>query len=140
MSLLQQPLQIDVSGISGGGAGGAIVGQSTVQGVAATPGWQVVADLYWTKPPSGWALEAIMVMSTASLQGRVRIWDTVLNAQMPGALLTFAAPTIVDTRAVTADLAPVVVINRIYQLQIECTGGVASTDLGILREASGVKP
>src|SRR5574340_241830 len=122
MSLLQQPLRIDISGISGGGAGGAIVGQYTVPGVAVTPGWEVVADLYWTKAPSSWALEAIMVMATAALQGRIRIWDTVLNAQMPGALLNFAAPTVVDTRQVTANLAPVIVLNRIYQLQIECTG------------------
>lgn len=155
MRLQPMPLQIDYSNIGAGGASGPAAGvlsdEASIQAVAVTPGWYVRSGFFMTKPPGKLALEVILLVSQPLLQMRARIFDTGLDAGgnvvgVPGpiaaSLLTLApaATAVADNRIVSADFSASLVINRIYQFQIEATGGAALTDEGILRAAKLFKP
>lgn len=148
-TVLLPALLVDWSNLGSGGGGISLIAdQNVIPAVAATPGWQVVSAFYTDKAPTAIALDAILLLSNAALVGRVRLWDTGLNAagalvgvaqQVPGALLTFTN-NVIDNRQVTADISAGMVISRIYQLQVEGTGGAASTDFAVLRSGRMVKP
>lgn len=123
-------------GAGGGGGGGplgSLVGQHSVKGVAATPGWEVVGAIWLTAVPSSIALEAIMLVTQAALTGRVQLYDTVAVAAVAGSTLSTGSTT--DVRLLSGTLAGALVTGRIYQLRIECTGGSLITDEAVLRSA-----
>ncbi len=138
MQLEPRRVQTDIGGVGGGGGAGAIADERAVQAVAATPGWEVVAAFYFAAAPPATVLEAIMLVSQGLLTGRVRIYDTVAAAVVAGSTLSTSSTS--DARLVTADIAGVLVAGRIYQLQVECTGGTTLDDFVVLRSASLKKP
>lgn len=131
-------LRIDLAGGGEGGGAGAIADEHTVQAVAATPGWEAVAAFYFAAAPPATLLEAIMLVSQALLTGSVRIYDTVAAAVVAGSTLSTSSTS--DVRLVTGDLSGVLLPGRVYQLQVECTGGVTLNDFAVLRSASLKKP
>lgn len=150
MRLQPMPLQIDYSNLGSGGGGlssGVLADQSVVQGVAATPGWITLSAFYTlTAPTAKIAMEAIILVSTIALSGRARIFDTGLDSTgtlvgVPGQVaVTPGTSNLADTRLVTPEFSASLVINRIYQFQVECTGGAAGTDVATLRAARLFKP
>lgn len=138
------PINLNVTGLSFGTvtqggtpssvlAGGFIADQHVVQGVAATPGWEVIESFYVGTVPPSIALESVLLVSTALLTGRVQIYDTVAGAAVAGSVLSSALTT--DDRQISAELVAGFVAGRIYQLQAECTGGATLGDFVVHRSS-----
>lgn len=133
--MLQASLQADWSGLAGGGGFGVTADQHTVQGVAATPGWEVVSAFYLEDAQATLILNAIMLVSQAGLIGRVRIYDLTAGAAVAGSTLALPVSTLTDTRLTSGNLGAAMPAGRIYQIQIECTGGATVADFATLRSA-----
>lgn len=127
---------------SGGGGGSAPSGlgftgvsglQQVVQGVAATPGWQVVGDYPYVAGKV--FLEFIALPANAGLTCRARLFDTVANAAVAGSTLTIGPGVAVDSRQISADVSATMVGGRLYQIEVECTGGATQNDFVAMRTA-----
>lgn len=101
----------------------------TVGGVAATPGWRICGKIYLPRPCSALKLEAIIENSTAALTSRVRLVDDLTLIAVSGSTLSVALTT-VSTRVISSALA--LVGDKVYQLQMECTGGAVDTDFAVI--------
>lgn len=119
-------------------------GQTTVQGVLATPGWQVIDAFLYDQDEhvavAPGAVERIffatIIASTAALTVRVKLVRADTLVDVPGSLLTFAAPVNAQEASdKTADLTSVLVDDLEYQIQAECTGGALPTDYASIRSA-----
>lgn len=108
--------------------------QQVVAGVAVTPGWTVVGDYPYIKAAQI-KLEFIALPSNAALTCRARLFDTVANAAVAGSTLTIGPGVAVDTRAITADLQAAMTTGRLYQIEVECTGGATQGDFCTMRTA-----
>lgn len=119
-------------------------GQMAVQGVLATPGWQVI-DAFNYDATEHVAVApglvtriffATVIASTAALTIRVKMVRADTLIDVAGSLLTFAAPVNVQEASnQTADLTAVLVNGIEYQIQAECTGGALPTDYASIRSA-----
>lgn len=117
----------------GGSTGSSIfgpTGEQTVQGVAATPGWVVIGGIQVDKVPSPAIFEAVMLVSQAALTGRIRLYNLIAAGAVAGSTLSTSAT--VDTLVQSADLSGVL-SAQFYQVEAECTGGVAPSDLVSVR-------
>jgi hypothetical protein len=126
----------------GGGGGGAPSGlgstavsglQQVVPGVAVTPGWTVVGDYFYIKGKV--SLEFIALPSNSGITCRAKLFDPVANADVAGSILTIGPGVTADTRAITGDVSAGMPVNRIYQIQVEATGGATQSDFCTMREA-----
>lgn len=110
------------------------LGEGTVQGVASTPGWEVLAAFEYA---GGIAkLEAMMLVSGAGLTARARLFGPIggTPAEISGSLVSTTSQVEVIQRS--GDLSVNLTAGQIYQIQAECTGGSASTDFGVFRYAA----
>jgi hypothetical protein len=119
--------------------GSAETGARTLQGVAATPGWNVIDEFLYTAAenaaPRGTLtrkLRAVAIATTAALSVRVRLVRADTLVAVAGSTLTFAAPVVAEAAQETVDLTSALVNGVIYQLQAEVTGGGAGTDFGTI--------
>lgn len=117
--------------------GGAETGARTLQGVTATPGWEVIGEFLYTAAenaaPTGTLerrLRVVAIATTASLQVRARLVRADTLVVVTGSTLTFAAPVTNEAEQETADLTANLVDGIIYQIQAEVTGGATASDLG----------
>jgi hypothetical protein len=102
--------------------------QDDIPSVAATPGWFVVHAFYL--PVSvALRLELIGLVSEAGLTMRARFFDLGVNAPVASSEASITATT--DTRA----LGPLVELTgaRLYQIQVEVTGGGGAEQVGVVR-------
>jgi len=139
--LQQQRTQADFGGLSGGGGPGAPVvggayyagGQETIQGVALTPGWVVLAEFDLDVLPASAVLDAIGLVSGAALQLSIKLYDVTLAADVAGSTLTSVSLT--GQRMTSADIVAGLVLNNRYQIWAECTGGAGPADFAVVRYA-----
>lgn len=116
-------------------ATGAYSANDTIQGVAATPGWTVVAEFDLdTLPSQGAVLDGIVLVSGAALTCRLRLYDVTGAAAVAGS--TLSSTSLTGERKTSADLTSVLVAGRRYQIQVECTGGATSADWAVARYAA----
>lgn len=126
--------------IRGNGAGVAplIAAQHVVAGVAATPGWEVLGAFTYTGAPC--KLTAMALVATTALTATLRLYGPMggTPAAISGSTCSTAlkTETVVTSDEVTSGLTA----GSIYQVQMEVTGGAASTDLGVCRWATLVSP
>lgn len=105
--------------------------QATIPSVAATPGWQVVGGFFLSDNVSC-QLDAIASVTDDSLVCRLRLFDLTAVAEVSG------------SRAQTSETVPTRVLsgivsiqgNRNYQIQAECTGGVADSLFAVVTTAT----
>ena len=136
-TVLAQLLRIDRAGGGGGGgfvANGAYADNQQIAGVAATPGWVVIAEFDLDTLPASALLDGILLVSQVALTGRLRLYDVTGAAAVAGSTLSTVSLT--GERLTSADLAGVLVLGRRYQIQAECTGGAAPTDWVVVRYAT----
>jgi hypothetical protein len=124
---------------------GAESGQEIIDGVAATPGWEVIDAFRYvstepTVPAPGTVarlFSAVVIASTAALQVRLKLVRADTLADVAGSTLTFAPPVnATEQYAETADLTAVLVNGVIYQIVAECTGGALPTDFASIRSSN----
>jgi hypothetical protein len=135
--VLAQLLKIDRVGGGGGGgfvANGSYAVNETIPSVAATPGWIIISEFDLDALPASAVLDGIMLVSQAALTGRLRLYDVTGAAAVAGSTLSTVSLT--GERLTSADLAAALVLNRRYQIQAECTGGVAPSDWAVVRYAT----
>lgn len=101
-------------------------------GVAATPGWHVVGSFFVALAAEDVRLEAIGIVSDASLRMRVRLFDLKDLEVLDGSLTILES--LVDARATSGlfDLPGA----RTYQIQAEVIGGAGDTLFGVLKSAT----
>lgn len=105
--------------------------QTDIESVATTPGWHVIGA--FKMPTSAeLRLELIGFVSGAGLTLRARFFDVTAGAPVASSEASITATT--DTIA----LGPVVTLTggRLYQIQAECTGGGAPSQVATIRAAS----
>src|SRR5574338_1357752 len=110
--------------------------QTTVMAVAATPGWQVLGAFYLPKSCSA-RIDALMMVSDASLTCRVRLYDATPGAMTPSARVVSGSVSTQSTTMVR-QLGPTVSLTggRLYQLQCEVTGGSGVDFFGVVPTAT----
>lgn len=106
-------------------------GAGQVQGVAATPGWNVLGAFELEQAFSRLRLDVMHFVSAGPLTSRVRLFDLTAGAEVAGSSLSTSAAS--ETRQTSGDLASLVTVGNTYQLQAECTGGAAPTDFSVVR-------
>lgn len=97
------------------------VGQTDVQSIVATGGWETIGGFYVSRVPDQVTMEAIVLVSSSSLSGSVRLFDVLDGGAVTGSFLGTNATA--DRRLVTANIAGSMTANRLYQVQAECFGG-----------------
>ena len=119
----------------GQGRAGDSIGRGLVQGVAATPGWEVIGSFFYgVKPIRPVKLAAVLVVSKIALTGRVRLFGPIDGPENPVAVAgstvtTPASPdNINQTRQLSSELKDLLIAQRVYQYQAECTGGALLDD------------
>lgn len=133
--------QADIGGVGGGGGPGAPVvggayyvgGQETIAGVAATPGWVVLAEFDLDVLPPDAVLDAIALVSQALLTCNIKLYDVTLAADVAGSALSTASLT--GGRVTSADLVAGLVLGNRYQIWAECVGGNLLSDFAVVRYA-----
>lgn len=95
--------------------------QSVIQAVTASGGWEVIGAFYLETVPNSVSVEAILLVSSASLSGSVRLYNVTGAGPVTGSALGTASTT--DTRLVTGDIAGQLTGNRLFQIEAECFGG-----------------
>ena len=114
---------------------GAYAVNETIPGVAATPGWTIIAEFDLDElPVNGAVLDGIALVSQVALTGRLRLYDVTGAAAVAGSTLSTVSLT--GERLASADLTAVLVAGRRYQIQAECTGGAAASDWAVVRYAT----
>lgn len=109
--------------------------QTTVLAVAATPGWQVLGAFYMPKSAQA-RIDALMMVSDASLTCRVRLYDAT-----PGAVSgSRIVPGYASTQSLTTirRFGPLVSLvgGKTYQLQCEVTGDEGDGFFGVVPMAT----
>lgn len=109
---------------------------TVIRAVAATPGWTVVGAFYLPKSASA-RIDALMMVSDASLTCRVRLYDATAGAI---AAASRVVPGYVTTQSLTAvrQLGPVVSLTggHLYQFQAEVTGDAGDEFFGMVPTAT----
>jgi hypothetical protein len=127
---------------SGGGGGGSPSGlgstgvsglQQVVPGVASTPGWTVVGDYFYVA--GAVKLEFIALPSNAAITCRAKLFDPIANADVAGSILTVGPGVTADTRQISGNVAAGMPPNRLYQIEVEATGGATQGDFCTMRTA-----
>lgn len=105
-----------------------------VEAVAATPGWYVAGSFFVGSKAENARLEAIGVVSDASVTMHVRLFDLTDAEPVVGS--TINIQSLVDSRGTSAlfDVAA----GHTYQIQVEAIGGAGGDDdlFGILKSAN----
>lgn len=96
-------------------------GQNSIQSLTASGGWQSIGAFYLDRVTDQVSVEAILLVSSASLSGSVRLLDTVGASVVTGSLL--GTTSLTDVRLVTSNIASNMTADRVYQIQAECFGG-----------------
>lgn len=110
--------------------------QTQVPAVAATPGWQVLGA-FWLPKTTKARLDALMMVSDATLTCRVRLYDAT-----PGAIAAASriVPGYASTQSTTMEQrkGPVVTLTggHLYQIQCEVTGDTGDDMFGVVPTAT----
>lgn len=130
----------DVAGGSGGGPGAPVIGgayyvggQQTLPGFAVTPGWIVLTEFDLDVLPPDAVLDAIALVSQATLTCNIKLYDVTLAADVAGSTLTTASLT--GARLTSGDLVAGLVQGNRYQIWAECIGGSLASDFAVVRYA-----
>lgn len=106
-------------------------GRSVIDAVAATPGWVVIGAFFLPFSVSA-RLDIIGFVSDVALTLRARLFDMTAAAAVPGAVAE--TTELQDARALSGIVA--LEGNRIYQIQIECTGDEGDGMFGVLENGT----
>jgi hypothetical protein len=117
------------------------VANAVAQGVAATPGWLVIATFLYSladQNTGGGTLtnifRATVIASTAALDVNLRLVRADTLAVVAGSTLNFPAPVnATEQTDETADLTGVLVDGIQYQIEAECVGGATPGDFATIR-------
>lgn len=108
-------------------------GQTTVQSLTATGGWETIGAFFLSRVLDQIAMETILLVSSASLSGSVRLLNRDTGSVVTGSLLGTNMAT--DRRFMTANIASNMTAGNIYHIQAECFGGIDIEHYVIVRSA-----
>jgi hypothetical protein len=103
----------------------------TIPAVATTPGWYVMGA-FFLESSAELRLEVIGLVSDVDLTMRARLFDMTTNE--PVGDISVSVRSLTDTRVLSgfAKLTG----GRLYQIQVEVTGGAGEDQFGVLRSAA----
>jgi len=110
-------------------------GNQQVRGVAVTPGWEVVG-VFIFHHITPVKLRAFLLVSRSALTARARIFGPIGIADItPAEIATSVISTqeTIETLCESADCSGSLRKDRIYQVQLECTGGATAIDFAAAR-------
>lgn len=130
--------------IGGGGGGGAntpVAKGAYFSGTNNDPiqgnfGWIIIAEFDLDVLPASAVLDGIMLVSTAALTGRIKLYDVTGVADVPGS--TLSTTSLTGERLTSADFVASLVVGHRYQIQAQCTGGGSGGDWAVVRYATVV--
>lgn len=115
------------------------MGAGHVQGVSATPGWQVLepGGFEWSNALSDSYVSAffrvVALVTDASLTGRIRLFDQTAGVEVATSVLSTSSTT--DVVLTSANILANLIDGHTYQFQAEATGGVADAGFIFVRSA-----
>lgn len=109
--------------------------QTKIPAVATTPGWRVLGAFYLPKACDA-RIDALMMVSDASLTCRVRLYDVTAGVEASARVIAGSVAT--QSTTTTRVLGGVVSLSagHIYQIQAEVTGNVGSAYFGVVPTAT----
>lgn len=111
--------------------------QTVIPAVAASPGWQALGSFYLPKSCSA-RLDALMMVSDASLTCRVRLYDVTVDATLTAAARVIPGGVQTQSTTPVRQLGGVVSLKggHTYQIQAEVVGDSGESFFGTVPTAT----